>query len=136
MPLAVEPGRTPGRVGLDRPLRPAEPSRAGLPRPGTGAGRAVAAAGTPGAPAGTTPWTGEPGAATRAVDRGLSRRGRAAGRIPAAPERPRGPPAPARDRKSTRLNSSHANISYAVFCLKKKKKKATHIKHSKTKKTT
>src|SRR3712207_6853420 len=27
---------------------------------------------------------------------------------------------PARDRKSTRLNSSHANISYAVFCLKKK----------------
>src|SRR3712207_8362142 len=34
------------------------------------------------------------------------------------------------DRKSTRLNSSHANISYAVFCLKKKKKqicdKLTH----------
>src|SRR3712207_7381006 len=30
------------------------------------------------------------------------------------------------DRKSTRLNSSHANISYAVFCLKKKKK--THIR--------
>src|SRR3712207_7578004 len=29
-----------------------------------------------------------------------------------------------RDRKSTRLNSSHANISYAVFCLKKKKKPA------------
>src|SRR5947209_13054672 len=28
-----------------------------------------------------------------------------------------------RDRKSTRLNSSHANISYAVFCLKKKKNK-------------
>src|SRR5258707_7367826 len=28
---------------------------------------------------------------------------------------------PRRDRKSTRLNSSHANISYAVFCLKKKK---------------
>src|SRR3712207_8826048 len=28
--------------------------------------------------------------------------------------------APAADRKSTRLNSSHANISYAVFCLKKK----------------
>src|SRR3712207_7068214 len=37
-----------------------------------------------------------------------------------------------RDRKSTRLNSSHANISYAVFCLKKKKIKlrkeeVTHI---------
>src|SRR3989442_10922539 len=29
--------------------------------------------------------------------------------------------APARDRKSTRLNSSHVRISYAVFCLKKKK---------------
>src|SRR3712207_7437150 len=29
---------------------------------------------------------------------------------------------PRLDRKSTRLNSSHANISYAVFCLKKKKK--------------
>src|SRR3712207_7055094 len=28
------------------------------------------------------------------------------------------------DRKSTRLNSSHANISYAVFCLKKKKRRA------------
>src|SRR5256886_7430434 len=30
------------------------------------------------------------------------------------------PPARARDRKSTRLNSSHGQISYAVFCLKKK----------------
>src|SRR5947209_15696754 len=30
------------------------------------------------------------------------------------------------DRKSTRLNSSHANISYAVFCLKKKKEVTTH----------
>src|SRR3712207_6882262 len=30
------------------------------------------------------------------------------------------------DRKSTRLNSSHANISYAVFCLKKKKKNPNH----------
>src|SRR3712207_8340209 len=32
------------------------------------------------------------------------------------------------DRKSTRLNSSHANISYAVFCLKKKKKN-TYVNH-------
>src|SRR5688572_33443856 len=32
-------------------------------------------------------------------------------------------PASTRDRKSTRLNSSHSQISYAVFCLKKKKKK-------------
>src|SRR3712207_6870959 len=31
------------------------------------------------------------------------------------------------DRKSTRLNSSHANISYAVFCLKKKKKQDTSM---------
>src|SRR2546427_7498182 len=30
------------------------------------------------------------------------------------------------DRKSTRLNSSHSQISYAVFCLKKKKKNYTH----------
>src|SRR5947209_5113963 len=36
-----------------------------------------------------------------------------------------------RDRKSTRLNSSHANISYAVFCLKKKKNK--YKKHDKKK---
>src|SRR3712207_8927548 len=44
--------------------------------------------------------------------------GAARGRLP-----PRGGtqlPRAARDRKSTRLNSSHANISYAVFCLKKK----------------
>src|SRR3712207_7758748 len=33
----------------------------------------------------------------------------------------------AKDRKSTRLNSSHANISYAVFCLKKKKKKKEDV---------
>src|SRR3712207_7086232 len=32
-----------------------------------------------------------------------------------------------RDRKSTRLNSSHANISYAVFCLKKKKKQRSCV---------
>src|SRR5258707_7420069 len=31
------------------------------------------------------------------------------------------------DRKSTRLNSSHANISYAVFCLKKKKYTCEHV---------
>src|SRR5258707_7811389 len=31
------------------------------------------------------------------------------------------------DRKSTRLNSSHANISYAVFCLKKKKARVTAV---------
>src|SRR3712207_7665390 len=36
------------------------------------------------------------------------------------------------DRKSTRLNSSHANISYAVFCLKKKKKIKLVYVHKKT----
>src|SRR5437763_3661602 len=34
-----------------------------------------------------------------------------------------------RDRKSTRLNSSHRCISYAVFCLKKKKQEHTHDKY-------
>src|SRR3712207_8017359 len=33
---------------------------------------------------------------------------------------------PRSDRKSTRLNSSHANISYAVFCLKKKNRNTSH----------
>src|SRR6202790_5765932 len=37
---------------------------------------------------------------------------------------------PVTDRKSTRLNSSHYNISYAVFCLKKKKKHRTRRKES------
>src|SRR2546430_12451862 len=32
------------------------------------------------------------------------------------------------DRKSTRLNSSHSQISYAVFCLKKKKKTVAHLR--------
>src|SRR6266496_1393745 len=43
-----------------------------------------------------------------------------------------------RDRKSTRLNSSHVEISYAVFCLKKKKKntKKNYIKKKKKKKKT
>src|SRR2546430_10051902 len=56
----------------------------------------------------------------------ISRRGSSAGRsCPSpsrSPPRPR-PPRPSRrrrDRKSTRLNSSHSQISYAVFCLKKK----------------
>src|SRR6266478_7492544 len=42
------------------------------------------------------------------------------------------------DRKSTRLNSSHSQISYAVFCLKKKKKKKStqYITKKKTKKKT
>src|SRR6266496_5824665 len=35
-----------------------------------------------------------------------------------------------KDRKSTRLNSSHVEISYAVFCLKKKKKVFIHVRFS------
>src|SRR5712675_661632 len=37
---------------------------------------------------------------------------------------------PARNRKSTRLNSSHGYISYAVFCLKKKKKQQNNNPHT------
>src|SRR3712207_6854307 len=47
------------------------------------------------------------------------RRRRGSARRPVAPAQ--------RDRKSTRLNSSHANISYAVFCLKKKKNMHIHL---------
>src|SRR4051812_15546430 len=36
------------------------------------------------------------------------------------------------DRKSTRLNSSHMSISYAVFCLKKKKKKDSRVRDTRT----
>src|SRR5689334_24017002 len=39
-----------------------------------------------------------------------------------------GPTATDGDRKSTRLNSSHSSISYAVFCLKKKKKNQNKVK--------
>src|SRR5215470_19490079 len=41
-----------------------------------------------------------------------------------------------RDRKSTRLNSSHGSISYAVFCLKKKKKNQLHLLTKKKKNIT
>src|SRR3712207_6927706 len=60
-------------------------------------------------------------------DPGDDRRGaaRAAGRDRHAPRR-------LGDRKSTRLNSSHANISYAVFCLKKKKRKKKLMKYAHT----
>src|SRR6266446_9880988 len=57
----------------------------------------------------------------------LFRSGRARG-----PERAGRPPGDDRappDRKSTRLNSSHLVISYAVFCLKKKKKKPYYIRY-------
>src|SRR2546426_7840274 len=53
----------------------------------------------------------------------LSAIGRSAGRLAGVlPARLSGHPGIGEDRKSTRLNSSHLVISYAVFCLKKKKK--------------
>src|SRR3712207_8716899 len=54
--------------------------------------------------------SGHPGGAQGAAGRRLHRS-----------DRPGGDRGEELDRKSTRLNSSHANISYAVFCLKKKK---------------
>src|SRR5690349_23772710 len=53
-----------------------------------------------------------------------ARSGRTRGGRPRAKRRP-----PRVDRKSTRLNSSHVEISYAVFCLKKKKNKSRKIEY-------
>src|SRR5258707_7367677 len=55
------------------------------------------------------------------------RRGAAAAHTDERPRTRAGGRPQRRDRKSTRLNSSHANISYAVFCLKKKKDTARPI---------
>src|SRR2546426_3956413 len=55
------------------------------------------------------------------------RRARAGRPPPPWPSTPPPPPAPGQDRKSTRLNSSHLVISYAVFCLKKKKIQSAHL---------
>src|SRR2546422_7926106 len=57
---------------------------------------------------------------TSSMSTGLPNRAKAASRSPSVSAKAR---SVARDRKSTRLNSSHGYISYAVFCLKKKKKK-------------
>src|SRR5205814_6069398 len=81
-----------------------------VPRPRRTPGRpdrALLAAAVPG-PERDVAWH----AAGRAQRRAASRRARP------------GPASPI-DRKSTRLNSSHLGISYAVFCLKKKNKKST-----------
>src|SRR5438128_9298046 len=48
---------------------------------------------------------------------------------PVGKRHPAGDRGPGVDRKSTRLNSSHGSISYAVFCLKKKKQKLAMICH-------
>src|SRR2546427_6423271 len=77
----------------------------------------------------TTLFRSPPPAARRAPRGGPDRQGpRGAAAGSTAPARRRGrswaSEAPV-DRKSTRLNSSHSQISYAVFCLKKKKKDHT-----------
>src|SRR5438034_7540285 len=74
-----------------------------------------AEAGRPGRAPGDRAPRGGPHRA-RAVEPGASHRARQDLRVPRDH----------RDRKSTRLNSSHTVISYAVFCLKKKKKTNTH----------
>src|SRR2546426_10975130 len=61
----------------------------------------------------------------RAVRRGTRARARGPLEGPPRARDPRVRARRPRDRKSTRLNSSHLVISYAVFCLKKKKKKNT-----------
>src|SRR5688572_31971642 len=63
--------------------------------------------------------------ASRAGARGrrTGRSSRSAGRRTPVESGRTGPRRGSEDRKSTRLNSSHSQISYAVFCLKKKKKK-------------
>src|SRR3712207_6905016 len=86
---------------LFRSTSPDRPSRPGSPRPGSVARRVVP------------------------DDPLLADHGRLADDAPVLDDHVPAarPPAAAPDRKSTRLNSSHANISYAVFCLKKKKNK-------------
>src|SRR3712207_8004229 len=65
---------------------------------------------------------GGPGPGPRECTRHGLRRRAGTARLPPGPgETGRHPDLLPGDRKSTRLNSSHANISYAVFCLKKKK---------------
>src|SRR2546427_1512274 len=72
-----------------------------------------------------------PGGLGRVADGGRAPRTLGPPPVPAAAQgfrpRHRTPQDRARDRKSTRLNSSHSQISYAVFCLKKKKKKIMHM---------
>src|SRR3712207_6909759 len=66
---------------------------------------------------------GEPGGLPRSVGGDVVHDHANAARVRLGNDAVEGHQAAVEDRKSTRLNSSHANISYAVFCLKKKKKK-------------
>src|SRR3712207_7831156 len=71
---------------------------------------------------------GPPSAAEQRWRELMPNRGRSAARAIALVG-PNGSGKTSLDRKSTRLNSSHANISYAVFCLKKKKKTLSDGSH-------
>src|SRR5207245_3432212 len=114
-------------------LRGASAAHRPLARNGTrisGRGETVRAAGDTGC-RGAFIRPGAAGAVVQSYRERLGRGGRTArgagGERPAAPRifaagDQAGGSGPA-DRKSTRLNSSHGSISYAVFCLKKKKKK-------------
>src|SRR2546422_10510818 len=96
-----------------RPLRPPCRDGRGAPPPGRRSRRAL-------------PRSLEPCGSRDARSGELSARQRGGGPRPRRRRRDRGrPPGAGRDRKSTRLNSSHGYISYAVFCLKKKKKTIT-----------
>src|SRR2546427_3092084 len=66
--------------------------------------------------------SGAPAQAVHRRARAASAQSRERTRLPDR-TKAKGRPGPPADRKSTRLNSSHSQISYAVFCLKKKKKK-------------
>src|SRR3712207_7056487 len=69
----------------------------------------------------TTLFRSAPKGAAKGKGKGKGEgKGKGAGKAATQPSAPAAPAAKAQDRKSTRLNSSHANISYAVFCLKKK----------------
>src|SRR2546422_2947892 len=61
------------------------------------------------------------------AERALTSAARARRRDPGESKGARGARGAQRDRKSTRLNSSHGYISYAVFCLKKKKTHEHHL---------
>src|SRR3989442_7735628 len=70
-------------------------------------------------------FTPQPGDYTRLLDESSAREQRTQRSLSKC--RSRGGATWTRDRKSTRLNSSHVRISYAVFCLKKKKQQPSHL---------
>src|SRR2546421_8398667 len=77
--------------------------------------------------AGNRPPDRPGGSASRQPEGHRRQRRHFLGRLEGLPGHRAAPP----DRKSTRLNSSHDQISYAVFCLKKKKKKYNAPPHTK-----